>query len=152
MVTLCFDGPRSESLSPSCAPVRHSKFQNSSSPITPLRPCLNSDHLCSSPGDLILPCTVSISPWQILPSSLPHNFRKDFLNLSRISIHFLSKVSYPKQLLWRRKAFSFTAVFTVFIVFLQSPLQSLTQSQLSQTPACTSRPRHRGVSFFYCWM
>lgn len=102
--TLCFDGPRSESLSPPCAPARHSKFKNSLSPITPLPPCLNLDHLCSSPGNLIPPFTVSVSPWPTLPPSPPQNFRKIFLIFPEAEVSFLPKVSFSQVTLWKEES------------------------------------------------
>lgn len=77
--------------------------------------CLDLDHFCSSPGNLILPYTVS--PQLTLLS--PENFRKSFPEHKLI---FYQISPFPKQLFGRRKPFM---VYRIFIVFLQILLKSL---------------------------
>lgn len=103
MGTLCFNGPRPESLPPPCAPARHGKFKNSFISIIHPPLCLDLDHFCSSSGNLIPPFTVSLFLHNWLLSS-PLRISEIFPEYKSI---FYQVSHFPKQILGRRKSFWF---------------------------------------------
>lgn len=109
MGTLCFNGPWPASLPSSCAPVRHSKFKTSFTLIIHPTLCLDLNHFCSSPGNLVLPFTVTLFLHDTdSPLHSPENCRNIFPEYKLI---FYQISPFHKQLFGRKKSFWFIDFF-----------------------------------------